>query len=252
LIQSVERALEILGLMGTSLKGELGITEIASRMGLNKSTVFGLVETLVNRGYIEQNRETKRYRLGIRLFEMGSLVQRRMDIRVEARPYCQELSEKYHSTVHVAACYDFEVIYIDKVDCPDEAVQYSQIGRRAPMYCTGVGKAILANLPDGERNLFYEKVVFQRFTAKTITSRDALEEELAEVRKCGFALDNEEIQPGLRCVAAPIYNYQGYPQGAISVSKHLNTLSEDMQMMISRDIVGVARQISYRLGYKTV
>jgi DNA-binding IclR family transcriptional regulator len=180
---------------------------------------------------------------------MGTLVQRRMDVRAEARPFCQELSEKYDSTVHLAAFYDCEIVYIDKVDSPDAVVQYSQIGRRAPMYCTGVGKAILANLPAGDRETFYRRVTMRSFTAHTITSREELERELALIRGNGYAVDNEEIQPGLRCVAAPIFDHRGYPSAAISVSKHLNTLTVEMQELIARDIVGIARQISYRLGH---
>jgi DNA-binding IclR family transcriptional regulator len=251
LVQSVDRALEILAILGGPLGEEFGITDIAARMGLNKSTVYGLVNTLVSRQYLEQNRETRRYRLGIKLFEMGSLVQRRMDVRVEAKPYCQELSEKYDCTVHLAAFYDYEIVYIDKVDSPDAVVQYSQIGRRAPMYCTGVGKAILANLPPQDREIFYQRVTLQSFTAHTITDRNILERELANIKKCGYAVDNEEIQPGLRCVAAPIFNHQGYPSAAISVSKHLNKLTEAMQKLIALDIVGIAQQISYRLGYRS-
>jgi DNA-binding IclR family transcriptional regulator len=252
LVQSVDRALEIFSILGGSQGEEYGITEIATRMNLNKSTVYGLINTLVSRGYVEQNKETKRYRLGIKLFEMGSLVQRRMDVRAEARPYCQELSEKYQSTVHLAAFYDYEIVYIDKVDSPDAVVQYSQIGRRAPMYCTGVGKAILANLSLEEREIFFQTIPLRSFTAHTIIDQEELDRELAHIRACGYAVDNEEIQPGLRCVAAPIFDYQSHPTAAISVSKHLNSLTIDMQILIARDIVGIARQISYRLGYQTV
>ncbi|GHT77086.1 IclR family transcriptional regulator [Spirochaetia bacterium] len=229
---------------------ELGVTDIAERMGLNKSTVYGLVNTLVSREYLEQNPETKRYRLGIKLFEMGSLVQRRMDVRVEAKPFCTMLSEKYESTVHLAASYDYEIVYIDKVDSPDAMVQYSRIGHRAPMHCTGVGKAILANISAEEREVFFQRMPLQSFTANTITSRVKLEQELLRIQKSGYAVDNEEIQLGLRCVAAPIFNHQRYPAAAISVSKHLNTLTAKLQKLIARDIVGIAQQISHRLGFK--
>ncbi|MDR0602524.1 MAG: IclR family transcriptional regulator [Treponema sp.] len=249
LVQSVDRALEILALLGSSLEPETGITVLADRMGLNKSTVYGLVNTLVKREYVEQNPETKRYRLGIKLFEMGFLVQRRMDVRTEARAFGQELSFRYDSTVHLAAFYAFEIVYIDKVDSPDAIVQYSQIGRRAPMYCTGVGKAILANLPEKDRETFFGKVSLHRFTKNTITKKEELEREMDKIRKNGYAVDNEEIQPGLRCVAAPIFNHLGYPQAAISVSKHMNTLTEEMQKLIAKDIVCAAQQISRRLGY---
>lgn len=126
---------------------ELGISEIAERMDLSKSTTYGLVNTLTAFGYLEQT-ENKKYRLGLKLFELGNLVQSRMDVRMEARPYCQLLADKYRTTVHLATHSEGEIIYIDKVDNNSSVVVYSQIGKRAPMYCTGVGKAILAFLPE--------------------------------------------------------------------------------------------------------
>ena len=250
LVQSVDRALEILAILSASNGQGHGITEIAARMGLSKSTVHGLVNTLASRGYVEQNRETKRYRLGIKLFELGSLVQRSMDVRLEARPYSQVLSDRYQATVHVAVSHDYEVVYIDKLDSPDAIVQYSYVGRRAPLYATGVGKVILANVLLEEQEAFFQKIPLRSVTANTITSRQELEKELEHIRKCGYALDNEEIQVGLRCVAAPIFNHKGYPMAAISVSKHLNTMSSDMQVQIAQDIVDVARQISCKFGYR--
>ena len=136
---------------------ELGISEIAERMDLSKSTTYGLVNTLTAFGYLEQT-ENKKYRLGLKLFELGNLVQSRMDVRMEARPYCQLLADKYRTTVHLATHSEGEIIYIDKVDNNSSVVVYSQIGKRAPMYCTGVGKAILAFLPEE----YMEKYVLSR------------------------------------------------------------------------------------------
>jgi DNA-binding IclR family transcriptional regulator len=248
-VQSVDRAVDILSLLSSSRNSELGITEIASKMKLNKSTVYGLVNTLVYRGYIEQNSENRRYCLGIKLFEMGSLVQRRMDVRNEARPYAQELSVKYDCTVHLAALYDFEAVYIDKLVSPDAVVQYSQLGRRAPLYCTGVGKALLANFSDERRQLFYQNVELKGFTARTITDKNTLEDELSKTRARGYALDNEEIQQGVCCVAAPIFNHQGCALAALSVSKPWNSMDDEQKEVMGRHIVNITNLISARLGY---
>ena len=143
-IQSLERAFEILALFKQNK--ELGISEISQGMNLSKSTVYGLVNTLVKHNYLEQENESKKYRLGMALFEMGSLVESRLDIRSEAKPFCEELSKKYGLTVHLATHYEGEVVYIEKYDEPDYIIIYSQVGKRAPMTCTGVGKAMLAYL----------------------------------------------------------------------------------------------------------
>ena len=145
LVQSVARALEILELFRQ--RKELGISEISSAMGLSKSTVYGLVNTLVTFGYLEQISENRKYKLGIHLFELGSAVVERLDLRQEARRYCEELSKRYGQTVHLATHWEGEVIYVDKFDMPDFIITYSQAGKRAPMSCTGVGKAMLAFLP---------------------------------------------------------------------------------------------------------
>ena len=145
IVQSVARALTMVSCFAND--AELGISEIAERMDLSKSTTYGLINTLTVFGYLEQT-ENKKYRLGLKLFELGNLVQSRMDIRMEAKPYCQLLADKYRTTVHLATFSEGEIIYIDKVDNNSSVVVYSQIGKRAPMYCTGVGKAILAFLPE--------------------------------------------------------------------------------------------------------
>ena len=194
IVQSVARALTMISCFANDT--ELGISEIAERMDLSKSTTYGLVNTLTAFGYLEQT-ENKKYRLGLKLFELGNLVQSRMDVRMEARPYCQLLADKYRTTVHLATHSEGEIIYIDKVDNNSSVVVYSQIGKRAPMYCTGVGKAILAFLPEE----YMEKYVLSRplikMTEHTITTGDRLLKELEQVRERGYAVDDEEIEPGL-------------------------------------------------------
>ncbi|MPM19196.1 Transcriptional regulator KdgR [bioreactor metagenome] len=246
-IQSVARAMEILRCFEDS--AELGISEISDCMGLSKSTIYGLVNTLTGYGFLEQSDQNKKYRLGLRLFELGALVQRRMDIRREAHPWCQLLADKYLTTVHLAAYSDGEVIYVDKVDNTNSVVVYSQIGKRAPMYCTGVGKAMATFLPLD----YLEKYIFSRpmtkMTDNTITSREALLAEFDKIRSRGYAVDNEEIEPGLQCIAAPIFNYSKVPQMAISVSFPYGRLRDLRLEDVAEDVIHHANMISQRLGY---
>ena len=246
IVQSVARALSIVSCFDTD--AELGISEIADRMMLSKSTTYGLVNTLVGFGYLEQT-ENKKYRLGLRLFELGNLVQSRMDIRMEAKPYCQLLANKYRTTVHLATFSDGEIIYIDKVDTNSSVVVYSQIGKRAPMYCTGVGKAILAFLPDTYIEKYLRDTMLTPITEHTIVTRDKLLGELAQIRERGYAVDNEEIEPGLHCIAAPIFNYKRQPQMAISLSFPYGRMWDLDWEQAVQDVLYYTRQISDRVGY---
>jgi len=249
IVQSVDRALDILGCFkGQSI--ELGISEISERMQLSKSTVYGLVNTLLTKGYLEQNEQTKRYRLGIKLFELGTLVYNRMDLRNEAKVFCEELGSKYNTTVHLAAHYGDEIVYIDKVDAPEAVIVYSQTGKCAPMHCTGVGKAILAFLSDDELKHVFAKGDFKKYTEHTITDREELYCELRRIHSCGYAVDNEEIETGLRCIAAPIFNYMNQPVAAISVSAPTVRLPLEQIETIAKDVQYHALQISQRLGYR--
>lgn len=247
-IQSVERALRILDCF-TGREQELGITEIAGRMGLGKSTVYGLVNTLLVMGYLEQDPDSKKYCLGLKLFEMGNIVQRRMDVRAAAGSYLRQLSEETRLTVHMAVYRDGQVIYIDKVDAPDSRIVYSQVGKVAPIYCTGIGKAILAWLPEKERQwlLSGER---KAMTPHTIVERAALEAELAEIRKNGYSMDREELEIGLRCVGAPVFDAAGRPIAAISASGTAGNLSKDREKNIQKKICEIALAISAKMGYK--
>ena len=147
-VQSVLRALDILCYFQDN--EELGISEISRIIGLGKSTVYALVNSLVCRNFLEQSPISKKYRLGIRNFELGRYTQQRMDLRREASPIVMEVLGKFHETVHLAAHDQGEVVYIESYRVPDVTILYTQTGRRAPMHCSSVGKAMLAFLPRSE------------------------------------------------------------------------------------------------------
>ena len=246
IVQSVARALTMVSCFAND--AELGISEIAERMDLSKSTTYGLINTLTVFGYLEQT-ESKKYRLGLKLFELGNLVQSRMDIRMEAKPYCQLLADKYRTTVHLATFSEDEIIYIDKVDNNSSVVVYSQIGKRAPMYCTGVGKAILAFLPEEYVEKYVASTSLLPVTEHTITTREKLLEELSKIRERGYAADDEEIEPGLHCIAAPIFNHKRQPRMAISLSFPYGRIWDLDWEQAVQDVRYYAHQISERVGY---
>lgn len=246
-IQSVARALEILKCFTTT--SELGISELSAEMGLHKSTVFGLVNTMVSYGYLEQIESTKKYRLGMTLFEMGNLVLNRIDIRSEAKECCMPLAQKHPATVHIATHNMGEVIYIDKIDCNNSLIGASNVGKRAPMHCTGVGKAMLAYLPEEYLNQ-YLRFPMKKLTPKTITTKAALLKELEDVRAAGIAMDREEIEDGLTCIAAPIMQKDGLPELAISLSFPYGRVKNVDLQQVKNELLACTQALSARLGYR--
>lgn len=245
-VQSVGRALHIVSCF-TGNEDELGITDIAERMALSKSTVHGLVSTLAQAGYLEKTSKTNKYRLGIKFYEMGKLVESRMDLRSEAKPYNQKLAEKYRLVVHVAQMIDDEIIYIDKEDIKDFTIDYSYPGKRANMHCTAVGKALMAYLPDERIERILRKPM-KRFTPKTITDPDELRQVLHQVREKGYAMDNEETVIGSMCIAAPVFTDKQRPIAAISCTGPTIRFTENVVETLSKDIVGYTARISKRMG----
>ncbi len=248
IIQSVDRALQILECFTGPIR-ELGITEISKEMGLGKSTVYGLVNTLMEAGYLEQNPDNKRYRLGLKLFIMGSLVQGRMDIREIAKPHLKSLAERFQMTVHMGLYRDGEVVYIDKQDSPNARVIYSQVGKLAPMYCTGIGKAVFANLPESERDFLLSNQIRRALTINTKIDEAIISEELQRVLIQGYAVDDQEVELGLRCIAAPIFDGHRKVVAAISVSSSTAMLHEENMDEIAQEVKQVAFEISKQLGY---
>ena len=166
-------------------------------------------------------------------------------------PYCEKLSKKYNATVHIGTRYANEIIYIAKVDRPDSFVIFSQVGKRAPLYCTGVGKGILAFLDEQEIRDYADQTTYIKYTGNTISNATDLINELEKIRKNGYSTDNEEIAPGLRCVSAPIFDRNKKPIAAISLSMIGNTMNDESIEIISKELISVVNQISKRLGYHT-
>ncbi|QGU96270.1 helix-turn-helix domain-containing protein [Clostridium bovifaecis] len=247
IIQSVARAINILECFSGNEK-ELGISEISDQMQLSKSTIYGLVNTLVFYGYLEQNNENKKYRLGIKLLQLGNIVHKRLNLIDIAKPYCESLSKKYNAGVHLGALYGGKVIYVDKVDSPDSIIVYSQVGKTAPMHCTGVGKSILAYLPEDfvEGKVLNKELI--KYTPNTIVTREELLKELESIRQKGYSQDYEEIEFGLRCIAVPIFNAKGEPIAAISVSSPIGKIAEERIEELVVDLKDSALNISKRLG----
>lgn len=227
---------------------EMGISALAARLGLAKSTVHRLATTLVEYDILEQNRETGKYRLGLALFELGTLVRRKMDVMSEAQAQIHALADLSGETVQLAILDHLSVLYI-RIRESRQAVRMSTgLGSRAPAHCTSVGKALLAHqAPEVIQQVIDNGL--PRHTPNTITEGPRLLEELASIRQKGYAIDDEEIESGLRCVAAPIRDHSGRVVAAISVAAPVQRMTKKNLQTTVPSVVAAADAISRRLGY---
>jgi DNA-binding IclR family transcriptional regulator len=250
-IRSVAKSLMILDLLSESRQG-MPLTAIARKMEMAKSTVHGLLSTMRDYGFVEQSEFDGNYKLGNKLFELGSKVADNWDVHRIAPPYMQKLVDAMKETVHLVVLDKGEVLYIDKYE--SEGTQsfqiVSKIGSRLPAHCTGVGKVLLAFLPPQEAQQIISQKGLTRYTKNTITDPAGLELEFQKIRNQGFAEDNEEIMDSLRCVAAPIWDYNGKVSSAISISGPSTRMNEEKMQLCTKYILQIAKEISVCMGYR--
>lgn len=247
-VQAIDRAVQILKCFSEN-RPELKLSEIAAELGMNKSTVHGLINTLKDHGIVDQDEGTQKYRLGIYLLNLGDLVSRSIDIVGIARPYIIDVCNQVEETVHLAALDKFEIVYIDKTESTQSMRIFTARGARNPAYCTGVGKAMLAYLDENTLDkMFQEKL--DQFTPNTITGKSEMLREFLKIRESGYAIDNEENNLGLFCVAVPIFDHLGKANYGISVSGPSVRMTEDKIEMTIKLLQKAAIEISHKIGFR--
>ncbi|PAE23725.1 IclR family transcriptional regulator [Bacillus sp. 7894-2] len=247
MVKSVSRALDIITLISLKKNG-LGVTEIANQIDINKSSVYRILSTLVQYGYIEQDTETGKYKLGYKFLEISSKLLESIDLRAEARPFLQELENETNEVIHLVVYDQGEVVYIEKLEGNETLRMHSKVGKRAPMHCTSVGKAILAHLPSSIVFDILERKGMPVHTDKTITDKDEFMKELGQVRQKGYALDLEENEYGITCVAVPIFDHLGKVIAAVSISGPTIRMTDDRLDALKSIMVKTGKDISTRLG----
>jgi IclR family transcriptional regulator, KDG regulon repressor len=247
-VKSVSRALDIIALVGMK-KGGLGVTEIANQIDINKSSVFRTLSTLVQYGYVEQDCDTGKYKLGYKFLDMSSKLLESIDLRAEAKPFLQELEKKTNEVIHLVVYDQGEVVYIEKLEGNETLRTHSKVGKRAPMHCTSVGKAILAHLPENDVRAIIERKGMPYHTDHTLISMEALLEELNRIRRRGYALDLEENEYGITCIAAPVFDHLGNVAAAVSISGPTTRMTEERLNQLGPMMIQTSQQLSARLGY---
>lgn len=247
-IQVIDRAARILGCF-TFDKPERSVSEVSAATGLHKSTAHRILMALEYNGFVEQSPETAKYHLGIKLFKLGHQAVARLNLRDIARPYLRALMEDTGETVHLAILDNDQVLYLEKVEGPHALRMPSRVGRHIPAYCTSLGKAMLSCLEETEIRRIVRSQPITRYTPNTVKNVEGLLAELKRTRRRGYAVDNEEIEVGLRCAGAPIRDYTGNLVGAISVAGPSARLVAEKIPSVGSVVMKVAAGISQQLGF---
>lgn len=222
-VQSVDRALDLLEALASS-EGEVSITSLANRTSLHVSTVHRLLTTMLRRGYVRQNPETSRYFTGAKLATLAEARSRFNELRHRARPILGALTDQTRETSNLVVLDDLMAVYIETAPSPHVVRMFTTIGNRVPLHATGAGKALLAWLPADRRDALIDRLEMRAHTARTITEKPSLRRALEEVRERGYAIDDEEFDEGVRCVAVAV-GQLGAPLAAISISAPASRLA---------------------------
>jgi len=243
-LQSADRLFCIMELLSFHPRG-LSLAQICKDTDLPKATASRMLSALVTHGYVAQDTENRKYRLTMRMFQVGSRVADSNGILQAARPYLDDLARRTGETIHMVTRMDNEVLYLYKEDGGAGYVRMaSHVGLRNPMYCTGVGKSILAYLPEKELRRVWASSRIIAHTSNTIVQLESMLEEAARIRSRGYALDMEEHEEGVRCIAAPILDVNGDPIAAISLSAPAARLDDAKVAQLIPWVLETAKKIA--------
>ena len=248
-IQVLDRVFGILNLLASE-NSELTIAKLSSRLQLHKSTGHRLVAVLERNRYIERNPANGRYRLGLRLAELGMEAIARLDLREVARPELERLVEETGETAHLGVLREGKVTSVAHVESRHTLRTPVTVGHQAPAHCSSQGKAILAFLPLRDLREFVRAYGLRAYTKNTITRLSALRAELERVRGQGYALDNEELEEGLGCIGAPVRDHTESAVAAVSIAGPASRLGQDRMPQLIESVKSAASRLSALMGHK--
>ena len=249
-IKTVSRAIDLLEQFHGD-HAELGVTALSNRLSLRKNNVFRLLATLASRDYIEQNPETGSYRLGLKNFELGQTMVRQMGLLRQARPVIESVAARCNETTDLAILKGNHILYVDVVETNHLVRVSSRLGSWFPVHCTAASKVHLAFTSADELTALLSRGQLQRYTANTIVDLKKLQQQLRQIATKGYAVDDEELDVGVRCVSAPIRDFRKKVVGAVSISGPVSRITKGR---IARELIPLvksgAAEISCRLGYR--
>ncbi len=248
-IQVLDRALAIINAIAES-RTDVPLMELAESVKLHKSTVHRILMILESYRIVDRDTQSGHYRLGLRLFELGNIAIGTFNIRDRARRHLERLLYEVDETVHLCVLDAGEILYLDKFEPSRSVRMASRIGRRNPAHCTAVGKAILSRLTDREVDDILRSHGLPRLTPNTITTPAELKIELQSIRKRGYSIDNEEVEEGVRCIAAAVLDHAERPIAAISVSAPAFRLPVEKIDVVAAQVTQAAQELSKESGHR--
>jgi DNA-binding IclR family transcriptional regulator len=247
ILSSVKKALELLDHFSVD-RPELSLAEISREVDAHKSSVFRVLTTLEAVGFLEKDNQSGKYRLGLKILDLAGRVSGRSDIRQIAAPFMEELARETGEVVHLAVLDGSDIVYLEKKGQGQILTVATRIGGRNPAYASSMGKILLADLPEEQIRTILGRGKLEKLTPNTITEIPRLMEELKRIREQGFALDNEETFPGIRCVGAPIRDAAGKVIAAVSVTVPVQRMNDERVRELWRLVTNTARMTSERVA----
>lgn len=247
-VGSVDRAICILNVIAASENG-LGVTEISRSLDCGVSATYHLINTLRQGDLLQQDMQTKKYSIGVGLFRLCALAQRQNTLVTIAQPFLDELSTICAETSNLVILQEREAVYVAQSEYNNVVKMFTQLGARVPYYCTAGGKAILSCYPKEKQQAFLRETRFFAFTPRTIVRRVDLMREFVRIRERGYAFDREEREPGVTCVAAPVFDASGEAIAAVSISGPTYRMENKGIDRMVRAVCDSAAALSARLGY---
>ncbi len=248
IVQNVDLAFDILFYIARKQSAKL--KDLEEKFNLSPTTLEKILETLIIRGYLDFNKRKKLYSLGIKNFELGHSYLFHSEIRKQAKPFMQKLAEEFQENVYLSARSGFEIVYIDVYEVTRNVLVKSRVGRLLPMYASASGKVHLAFMEKEDLEEFFKEVELKKFTENTITDKNILLKELEEVRKNGYAVDNEEWEKEVRCLSVPVRDYTGDVVAALTLSAPSFRLSFNLIHGKMKDVfLKASEELSEKLGY---
>ncbi len=246
-VQVLDRALDLIELLATSENG-LSIADLAAATDLPKSTIHRILSAYVERHYIEKDSETCIYSLGYKFVEIASIYLNKIVLKTEATPIMHEVASIFEATSYLGVLESNEVMYLERVEQFNTLRLYTQIGKREPLHCTGLGKVLMAFLPEDQFEHIARQLTYTAFTPNTITNYAAYKKEVETVRKNGYAVDFGEHVITTNCLAVPIYDYTGKVMAAMSISGRDLFASHPIPEILD-PMLEASAKLSKRMGY---
>jgi DNA-binding IclR family transcriptional regulator len=245
-MKSLHKVLDVIDLIAD--RGSAGVRQLSSFSGYPLATTHRIVSTLAKRGYLKRDPITKSYALSMRFVELGNRVQQQFNLTSIARPHLERLKRVTGESANLAVLDGAEAVYLEQVRSDHMLQLFTKLGAKVPLYSTGVGKAMLSNLSDQEVDRYLATTPLKPFTCHTLTEAEAIREEIRKIRAQGFSVDNEEMEEGVRCVAALISDHQHRCAGAVSLSGAAMRVTVARLPEFAKAVTACAQGISSDLG----